>query len=433
MRFKNDQWYQDNPENGLLSNYIWTLFQSSDGTIWAGDRTNGVMSYKDKRWIKYDYEDGIPLGVVSSIVEDDQNNIWIGLENVGIYQFKPDPNPPAIKIVSAPDRLVPDARGVFSFQGYDAWNVTQRDKLVYSWRIQNQETNQIVRDWNKFSLETSALLPPLKPGRYRFEVVTQDKHRNTSVNPAQAVFVVNPYFWQTYHFRIPVVLSVIFALFSLWLWKKRLEHEMQKEIVSADMRIQQEIGMELHDTTKADLIGISYTCQNLALKLEESQFIEKDEMNNLIDIVNQASQNIDKVSKGLSTLHLEEIGFQTALENLLDTIENRYPIQCSFSSVASLNIENEEARMHLFYIAREAVNNAVKHSHAKQIIMNIREENHLFVLSIQDDGVGIPKVIHPNGRGIEIMKYRAELIHADLHIGNSGEGGTLVECKVPIQ
>ncbi len=221
LRCQDGKWIQETIHTGLKSNYIRALFQSSDGTIWAGDRNRGIMSFKDGRWIQYGFDDGVPVGEVISIAEDDQQRIWIGIIDQGIYALNSDDQSPTVEIVSAPDRLVPDARGVFSYLGSDVWNQTPRDKLVYSWRVMEEDSGQPLQEWSAYSTTNSVLLPPLRPGRYLFEVKAQDAERNTSEIPARASFLVVPYFWQTYSFQVPVVLSVFFASLSLYLFVKR--------------------------------------------------------------------------------------------------------------------------------------------------------------------------------------------------------------------
>ncbi len=221
LRYKDGKWFQDTVNSGMRSNSIRSLFQSSDGTIWAGDRNRGVMSFKDDRWIQYSYADGVPVGEVLSIAEDDQQRIWIGIIDQGVFVLNAEKQSPAIEIVSAPDRLVPDARGVFSYLGCDVWNHTPQNNLVYSWRIIEEDTQRSLIEWSDYSTQSSVLLPPLLPGRYIFEVKAQDTMRNTSEQPARSSFTVIPYFWQTYSFQVPVFFSILFAGLSLYLFLKR--------------------------------------------------------------------------------------------------------------------------------------------------------------------------------------------------------------------
>jgi len=552
LRYKDNQWSQETLASGLKSSYILSLFQSSDGTIWAGDRNHGIMSFKDGRWIQYDYDDGVPVGPVISIVEDDQQRIWYGITHQGIYTFHPDRLAPAAEIVSAPDQLVPDARGVFSFKGYDAWNHTRRDELVYSWRIVNAKTKRIEKDWNPFSYETSALLPPLRPGEYTFEVVSQDTFRNTSVKPARADFVVNPYFWMTASFRIPVACTAFFAFLSLFFWwkhhnriKKELHIEkmsfrefceasqigvfrlsssfeivdansamariagfpsreemlnhpaplqwendflyhqflqslairrksapivvkghqietgkdfyvqlygvikeneidmmaldltkqkkLEKEIVLTSTKEQQKIGRDLHDGILQDLTGISYLMQLLAGNMEQRKSSDVRELETIVHLLDDARLKTRKISKGLSPLAIGKLGFHAALQDLSSSTQMLYKIPCVYTADLHITIDHEEAELQLYHIAHEAITNAAKHASARQIKLNLEHSGHHVILSVKDDGIGFREPDDHDGLGMQIMRYRANIISADLKIEKVNGRGTVVECRYPQQ
>lgn len=677
LRYRDNQWQHQTVKDGLPSNYIWTLYQARDGTIWAGDRINGVMSYRDNRWIHYKYEDGIPIGAVLSIVEDEECNIWIGVEKEGIFQYQPDRSPPAVEIVSAPQELVPDAQGVFAFRGYDAWKETPTEELVYSWRILEHPSSRIVSNWSTYSKETSALIPPLKPGHYRFEAQAQDKHRNTSPVLAQAVFQVNPYLWMDYRFQLPVILSAGLGLLLLQQWWKRYQlvlhsewkyksmveqdthtlilhwnsdwtliyanecaqktlgikaadihrlnvleglfswdtkareaflqaHEqsthnpeshqlhhfpspgvhneirqiswlfrivqkepgagqethafgiditqqqkiekelhreritfqefceaahigvfrlsmngdllfanaamaeilgfggidemmnypqpipwlqdrressfvesilsqeglqptvwrgnqpttgqeisvllygvvkgeeleimtldltqqkrLEKEIVLASAREQQKIGRDLHDSVVQDLTGISFLGQSLLSQWQDSPAEGVENLQKLVENVDEVRQRIRKITKGLSPIHLGKLGFQSALQEIVQSVRSLYGIHCVCELDSQVAIPHPEDELNLYLIAHEALINAAKHSKARSISLRLSQDSHVVALTIQDNGIGMDSMANRGGMGMQIMQYRAEMIGAEIQITNKIGEGTRVECRYP--
>ncbi len=87
----------------------------------------------------------------------------------------------------------------------------------------------------------------------------------------------------------------------------------------------------------------------------------------------------------------------------------------------------------LYYIAREAVNNAIKHGRARQIVIRLAALELQGALTIQDDGCGIPELTAGNkGMGLHLMNYRARMIRGSLELQRVGAGGTLVTCLFPI-
>src|SRR5437667_391447 len=80
---------------------------------------------------------------------------------------------------------------------------------------------------------------------------------------------------------------------------------------------------------------------------------------------------------------------------------------------------------HLFHIAQEATNNALRHARPTRIDIHLIALPDALVLSIRDDGVGLPAEPNPqSGVGLRLMRYRASLIGGVLQIGAAEKQGT---------
>jgi two-component system CheB/CheR fusion protein len=96
-------------------------------------------------------------------------------------------------------------------------------------------------------------------------------------------------------------------------------------------------------------------------------------------------------------------------------------------------IHDDTVATHLYYIAREAVNNAIKHGHARQIVMRLAADEHQGALTIQDDGSGIGNIAPGNkGMGLHLMNYRARMVAGSLEVQRAATGGTMVTCLFPV-
>ncbi|MHC4481428.1 MAG: sensor histidine kinase, partial [Planctomycetota bacterium] len=88
---------------------------------------------------------------------------------------------------------------------------------------------------------------------------------------------------------------------------------------------------------------------------------------------------------------------------------------------------------HLYYIAREAISNAVRHGEAGRIDIELAKQDGRVVLRVTDDGVGLPADVEGSrGMGLRIMRYRARTVGGTLRVGPGARGGAVVECKLPI-
>ena len=141
-------------------------------------------------------------------------------------------------------------------------------------------------------------------------------------------------------------------------------------------------------------------------------------------------------------MDLDATGLIAAINNLAYRVRSIYNIRCVFSTDPQLeNMGNGMTSLHLYYIAHEAINNAVKHSAADTITISLLIDNGNLVLSVADNGKGIEKKERKRdsdndgrkgGMGLRIMQHRAEMIRATLEVGGCKPSGTCLRCSVPL-
>jgi signal transduction histidine kinase len=87
----------------------------------------------------------------------------------------------------------------------------------------------------------------------------------------------------------------------------------------------------------------------------------------------------------------------------------------------------------LFRIAQEALNNVVKHAHAKNVHIEISTEANAVVLTVRDDGEGFDASGAPRGRwGMTTMRERAEAAGGSFELQSKPGAGTVVRARVPL-
>jgi signal transduction histidine kinase len=94
-----------------------------------------------------------------------------------------------------------------------------------------------------------------------------------------------------------------------------------------------------------------------------------------------------------------------------------------------VSVEEKEMATHLYRIAQEAVNNALKHSGATKLEIDLRRKDGLLRLQITDNGKGIESSA-PEGLGLRVMNHRAAVIGAELQIQSKPLKGVRVLCLV---
>ncbi|HEX3625311.1 MAG TPA: PAS domain S-box protein [Verrucomicrobiae bacterium] len=207
--------------------------------------------------------------------------------------------------------------------------------------------------------------------------------------------------------------------------RKRLE----REILEISNREQQRIGHDLHDGVCQQLAGIAYRVDILADQLQEKNFPEASEAGRIGGLVNEAITQTRSVARGLFPVHLEESGLVLALEDLAANATNLFKIKCDFAGNGPAPVLENGVAAHLYYIAQEAVLNAVKHGKAARVALSLKHAGGHYELSVQDDGSGFePGNGSSKGMGVRIMQYRARTIGATLDLKSAPGNGTRITC-----
>jgi PAS domain S-box-containing protein len=161
--------------------------------------------------------------------------------------------------------------------------------------------------------------------------------------------------------------------------RKRLE----RELLDISNREQRRIGHDLHDGICQQLVGISYLTETLADRLQEKGIGEASEAERIGGLLNNALTQTRGVARGLFPVRLEENGLVSALEELATNATNLFQVPCSFTSDKPPERIDNTAALHLYYIAQEAVANAAKHGHAKNVQLTLEPLHEHYVLTVR--------------------------------------------------
>jgi two-component system CheB/CheR fusion protein len=210
--------------------------------------------------------------------------------------------------------------------------------------------------------------------------------------------------------------------------RKRLE----KTILEVGEGERRRIGQDLHDGLGQQLTGIALMGKVLQERLAQSSAAEAAEAANIVRLLNESVRMTRELARGLLPVVSEAHGLMVALEHLASEIRELLHVGCHFECFASISV-HEEVADHLYRLAQEAVTNAIRHGHAKNITIGLAVVKGGGVLTIRDDGCGFDQA-HKNepGAGLRIMNYRAKMINGSLSVQSSPNGGTGVTCWFPI-
>jgi PAS domain S-box-containing protein len=206
---------------------------------------------------------------------------------------------------------------------------------------------------------------------------------------------------------------------------------LQRQILEISDREQARIGQDIHDGLCQQLISVAIGANSLQQTLDSERRSEAVTARKICRLLDEAITEARCVCQGLYPIRLSTQGLSPALQELAAETSERHGLPCVCEVSDPMVQCDTPTATHLYRIAQEAVNNAVKHSKAQNLTIRLAASGKNIALEIRDDGKWVNRTPTRNsGMGMHIMDYRAQLIGGSLHC-ESGERGTVVSCRVP--
>jgi signal transduction histidine kinase len=208
---------------------------------------------------------------------------------------------------------------------------------------------------------------------------------------------------------------------------------LEREVLEISECERRRIGHDLHDSLGQQLTAASMTTNAFigVLKTEAPALAERAK--DIGQQLRDAIAEVRSLSHGLAPVALVDDGLMVALASLAEDTSRGGDVRCVFDCVAPVCVAKAELADHLYRIAQEAVNNALKHAAPSEIRIGLEYKDGALLIEVDDDGVGLDGVAAAaDGIGLRVMRYRARLIGSDLHIGSPPAGGTRISCRVEL-
>ncbi|MDD1642968.1 MAG: MASE1 domain-containing protein [Methylococcaceae bacterium] len=203
---------------------------------------------------------------------------------------------------------------------------------------------------------------------------------------------------------------------------------LQMEMNQISEERQKMIGQELHDGLGQQLTGIAFLVSSLSDTLGAKAAPEEPIMNQVKNLLCEAMSVIRSLSRGLYPVALETGGLSSALQHLAEYAKMTSGVECSHRVTASTIIVDKAIALNLYRIAQEAVCNSLRHSQAQRIEIKLSEAGEQYMLSIEDNGIGLPDQSKNKSStlGLRSMRCRADLIGAAIEVRETPGCGTSI-------
>ena len=210
--------------------------------------------------------------------------------------------------------------------------------------------------------------------------------------------------------------------------------KLEESILDISVQEQRRIAQDLHDGLGQHLTGIAFMSKVLEEKLSDKSLPEAREAAKIVQMVNQAIDSTRQLARGLHPVAAERAGLMSALKKWASEVEDLFHIRCRFQCQQRVYVDDVNVATHLYRIAQEAVNNAIRHGRSREITITLSARSGTGTLSIADNGTGFArKPGEQPGMGLSIMNYRADMLGGSLKIHSLKKGGVTVSCCFPLK
>jgi signal transduction histidine kinase/ligand-binding sensor domain-containing protein len=459
---RNGRFVQFTTANGLPADSISEILEDDAGRLWLGSQRG--MSYVAKRdllafadhaiarvnGVVFGESDGLPriscYGSSQPMAwKDGTGTLWFttqqGVLALNANALKSNPRPPPIFVdamlvndqpvpINAAQPLPPLPRKLefrFAVLSYAAPEMV---RLRY--RLEGVDS-----EW----IETtgrSAVYGRLPPGSYRLRATACNNDGRWNEQETILRFTLPPVWWETLWARTTaLILFTTGVILGVRLWAKRkLKRQLQQlEREQALARERSRIARDLHDDLGSSLTQIGLMLEELketAAPLDEMKaqsavissrvrYLAQD-LNSVVWTINPKNDTLPEFVDHLSRYFLQNLRL-SAIRPRLAVMDRIPPRPLS-----------PETRHHLFLVAKEGVNNVLKHSQAAEATLGLGLEGDQFELTLHDDGIGFaPDDLRQSKRhGMQNMRARVVELGGTFEVTSAPGRGTLLRIRIPV-
>jgi signal transduction histidine kinase/ligand-binding sensor domain-containing protein len=489
-KYLNGKFTNYTTQNGLAGNRVLVLYEDDEGTLWFGTR-EGLSRFKNEKFFSYTAESGLFVGFIYTILDDSKGNFWFscakGLFRVSKAElnefaegqrkkvtsvdygvsdglktraFNLGNQPAAWKtregslmfsslkglVVVDPNRIssssfippvyieeiilnrekyssenqpeIPSGNGEVELH-FAALNYLSPEKLRFKYKLEGYDEDWIDAGTRRFAYYTN-----LPPGQYRFRVTAGNVDGVWNEQGALFSFYLQPHFYQTRWFFLLIIAVVILIAGLLY----RLHIFEVKARYSAVLAERNRIALEIHDTLAQNLAGIALHLDSVKMKLVEMPGDLRESINTACNLTRYSLSEARRAVSDLRSDELENQELGAALPEIANRLTADTPIHVNINVTGVSRKLNPVTEKNLLRIFQEALANAVKHSQAGNVEIELKYGINSLILRVADDGKGFNtdniKLLSIGHYGLIGMRERAERFGGHLVLTSKPGKGT---------
>ncbi len=209
--------------------------------------------------------------------------------------------------------------------------------------------------------------------------------------------------------------------------------QVQQQLEQAREAERARIAREVHDELGGALTGLKMGLRRIR-HLDQLPPAAPEQLDELAGEIDDTVQVVRRIAQELRPAVLDDFGLLAALEWQLSEFKKRAGLATEWHTTLTEVTLPSEAAIGCFRIFQEALTNIARHAQASRVVVDIREDQGQLIISISDNGRGLPAEgpVAPGHLGLVGMRERAAHLAGVLEIGGPPGQGTTVTLRVPL-
>ena len=314
---------------------------------------------------------------------------------------------------------------------FTAPSFIEADKVRFRYRLEGLEEN-----WSDAGGERTAVYPRLPAGKYQFRVTAGNNAGVWNETGASLALEVKPFFWQTWWFRVAVVVlftGLVFAVARYVTFRRLRSKLLRLEQENALQRERARIAKDIHDDLGARMTQIS-----LLSELTQQALPQPKKAGVLVgQIATMSRQGIKSLDEIVWAVNPRN----DTLPDLLD-YAGQYAVDFLQAAGISCRVDfpttppprdiPASVRHGLFLAIKEALHNVVKHAQATEVWLRVSVTDRSLRWVIEDNGRGFDQPPEDTlADGVRNMQQRLTELGGTCSVESRAGAGTRINFEVP--
>jgi len=314
----------------------------------------------------------------------------------------------------------------------------QKDSVIKYLYALNESKEQQYLDQQNAAIEEMQM-------KYNYEKVARENAQQRSENAQQRIEIEEA----SNQRRLLLILLLSLLVLSLtgYLLYKQKANKREKQfakindllknqeiksyqvVLDAQEEERKRIAGELHDRLGSTLSAAKLYFNNME-DLKNGQ--EAKAMKKGVELLDLAVQDVRNISHNMASGVLAQFGLEHALIDLRETISGSGRVKMKVLLHGLNKGMPREVQLQVYRMIQELVSNALKHSGANEIIVQVTRHESELTVTVEDNGSGFKDRGVSDGIGLKNMERRVELLNGTYHIDTGRDIGTIVSIDIPI-